>query len=187
MQIDISIITPTTNPASLARYLQQLSAQSMAGIEYELILIYESSDHKIFDNICSPLLQRAKIFKTKRNYDYGAAAKDLGLLHANGDYILFWDDDNIYFEHALSSQYSNAHGYDIGISKVKHLNYTIPYANHILAGDIDTMNVCIRKDLAKKAQWSNNGTKYSDYIYLSKLLEFNPTIRYNNIIIGNHL
>lgn len=187
MQIDLSIITPTSNPANLARYLQQLSDQSCEGINYELILIYESEDHRLFDNVSSPLLHRAKIFKTKRNYDYGASAKDLGLLHALGNYVVFWDDDNIYFKHALASQYANAHGYDIGVSSAYHLNYIIPHTNNIQAGDIDTINICVKKDLAKKALWSNNGTKYSDYIYISRLLENKPSIRYSPIIVGHHL
>lgn len=183
---DISIISPCCKPANLARLLDSISNQSCDGINFELILIIESNGLD-FSHIHDPLLNRAKIFRTKINYDYGASSKDLGLLHATGEYILFWDDDNIYYKHAIVSQYVNASGFDIGISRAYHLHYTIPQADDIRAGDIDTMNVCIRKDLAKKCSWQSMGTKYSDYIYISKLLEHKPTIRYSNAIIGHHL
>ena len=185
--IDISVITPTTNPANLARFLQQLHEQSHEGISYEIILIYESDDFSKFRNINNPLLQKAKIFNSKRHYDGGAIARDLGLLNAIGEYVLFWDDDNIYFKHALISQYINANGYDIGISRAYHLNYTIPCSNAVTAGDIDTINICVKKELAKKERWSNQGTKYSDFIYITKLLSHEPTVRYSSAIIGHHL
>lgn len=183
---DISIISPSCRPANLARLLDQISCQSHEGINFELILILESNGLD-FSQIHNPLLNRAKILKSKINHDYGASSKDLGLLHASGEYVLFWDDDNIYYKHALISQYANASGYDLGISRAYHLHYTIPQANNIQAGDIDTMNICIRKELARKCSWQSMGTKYSDYIYISKLLEHNPTIRYGRAIIGHHL
>jgi hypothetical protein len=185
--IDISIITPCMSHLNLAKFLQQLSEQSNDGITYELILILEAQDHSKFTNIHNPLLNQAKIFKTKPHYDYGATARDLGLLHALGEYVLFWDDDNIYYKHALAAQYANIVGYDLGISKAYHLNYIIPNSKDISPGDIDTINICVSKQLAKKCKWSHNGTKYSDYIYIIKLLEHNPVIRYSDIIIGHHL
>ena len=183
---DISIISPCCKPDNLARLLEQISNQSCDGIEYELVIILESNGLE-FSHIHNPLLQRAKILRSKINYDYGASSKDLGLLHATGEYVVFWDDDNIYYRHAIASQYANAKGFDIGICRAYHLNYTIPQSNNVQAGDIDTMNFCIKKDLAKKCSWQAMGTKYSDYIYITKLLEFEPTIRYSSIIIGHHL
>lgn len=186
--MDISIITPCCRPLNLIRFMDQLSQQSCEGISYELILILESNHGTSeFTNCNSPLLTKAKILKSKVNDDYGAKAKDLGLLYATGQYVLFWDDDNIYFKHAIASQYANAQGVDIGISKAYHLNYTIPYQDKIEAGDIDTINICLRRDLARKASWSHNGTKYSDYFYISELLKHDPSIRRSNIIIGHHL
>jgi glycosyltransferase involved in cell wall biosynthesis len=186
--MEVTIITPTNNPENLSRFLYSLSAQSYDGFYYQLIIVQESNDgFTKFNIVNSELLSKALVIKTKINHDYGAAGRDIAITYAQGEYILFWDDDNIYYPHALVSQYINAVGADIGISKVHHLNYVIPCHEDIQPGDIDTMNICVKRSLAMKVKWSNNGTKYSDYIYMYKLMGHNPIIHRSNVIIGRHL
>ncbi len=126
----------------------------------------------------------------------GAYAKDLGIRAANGDYVCFWDDDNLYEPHALATLYTVAHEADIGIVRVQHRLRTRPdlvtvprrWGGHFLAGDVDTMCVCVKKTLAIQESWGDGqpppGT---DYRWLQKLEASRPTIRYVPTIIGYHL
>jgi len=187
---DLSIIVATARSANLVRVLDYIEQQSVAGLAVEIIIIQEAMDerdHRKF-NLDTKLPVNDLVVKMQQLHgDYGAAARDVGITEAKGEYLVFWDDDNIYYQHALVSQYSAAQGFDIGIVRTKHQNLIIPTANNIKAGDIDTMCLCVKRELAARERWATNGGRYSDYRWLSKLLKHNPIVNYSKVIIGHHL
>jgi glycosyltransferase involved in cell wall biosynthesis len=186
---DISIIIPTISPRNLTRIIANVRQQSANGIKFELIIIQESNKQEEFHKVdFGGLLCISKIIRQTPNQDYGAKAKDEGLKHVDGEYCLFWDDDNIYYPHAIAAQYSNACGFDIGVCRTYHECGIVPDDFKIAPGNIDTMCMCVNSNLAVKGEWSNGSKmRYSDYRYLSSLLKEEPTIRFSKTIIGHHL
>lgn len=184
---NISIISPTIDPKNQQRLLQYVSKQHHDGILFEIILIQESDKPLPFNisNFSCP----TQVFQQPLHHDWGANAKDVGIANARGEYIVFWDDDNIYYQHALLSSLATALNHDMGIVRIKHFDCAriIPTGNNIVAGDIDTMCVCVRREIASTEKWADGGGKYSDYRWISKISQRCNSIRYSPIIIGEHL
>lgn len=187
MSTDISIIIATCRPKSLYQVLSQVRRQSINGVNYQLVIVQESdTGFAEFDIGFDILARDTVVLRSSRSNDFGATAKDLGLRAATGEYCVFWDDDNIYFDHALSSQFSLTSGVDLGISRVLHGSNIIPVNSDITPGDIDTMCICLRTDLAKLESWKCGG-RLSDYRYIKKILKHDPVTRRSSIIIGRHI
>lgn len=188
LRYDVSIIVATAHPKNLIRIIDYIERQSVSGISFEVVIIEESSgDHRDFNFTTKLQINDVIIEQQNLNGDYGAAAHDLGILRSRGDYVVFWDDDNVYYQHALIAQYSTANGFDIGIVRTEHENLVIPSSNKIVAGDIDTMCLCVKRELAIKESWATGGGRYSDYRWISKLLKYDPAINYSKVVIGHHL
>lgn len=190
MNYHIAIITATNNHKNLKRFLYNIGNQSFNGLNAEIIVIQEHDEasQQSFDigNLTFPI-KNLKIANQPIHNDYGATAKDRGIALASAQYLVFWDDDNIYYPHALVSQYLNATGFDIGISKVVHQNLTIPINRSIDAGYIDTMCLCVKRTLAQKERWSSVDGRYTDFRWVDKLSKHHPMINYSEVIIGQHL
>jgi glycosyltransferase involved in cell wall biosynthesis len=125
--------------------------------------------------------------------DYGATAKDTGLSMARGEYVCFFDDDNIYYPNAISTMYSTVMGHDIGICRVHYKDTIIPprvgqwgTGSIIESGKIDSMCFAIRTSLAKQFKWAGGG-RFSDIRYLEKVKLLSCDIKFNDLIIGEHL
>ncbi len=124
----------------------------------------------------------------------GAYAKDFGIRYATGQYVTFWDDDNYYFDNAINLDILEY--YHIIVHQVYHLtptqNYTIPRtdpARHGFAvGDIDTMCLTVRADIAKKVLWSDHKGKQTDYHWIKKVSAYpNVAIKYIQCVIGHKI
>jgi glycosyltransferase involved in cell wall biosynthesis len=157
--------------------------QSISGIKIEHIIIQEAKD---FEDFYTSDSINCVIKRQSANNDYGAAAKDEGLKLAKGEYSCFFDDDNIYYPHALSTLYSTVLNHDIGICKVRYKDRVIPSANKIECCDIDTMCFIVRTRLAKQVEWAGGG-RFSDYRFINNVKNLTCDIVYNEIIIGEHL
>ncbi len=186
MKLDFSVVIASTRATSLSRVLDNLQRQSVEGINYEYVIVQESNDG--FEEFTTLSYgPRIRIFRQSLHHDTGAAARDRGIAEAYGTYIAFWDDDNIYFPHAIATTYSNVLGHDIGIVKVKHKGTIIPSGIAIKAGDIDTMCLCVKKDLAITMKWADGGGRYNDFRWVSRIVGKAKSINYSPIIIGEHL
>jgi glycosyltransferase involved in cell wall biosynthesis len=157
--------------------------QSISGIKIEHIIIQEA---KNFEDFYTSDSIHCVIKRQPLSNDYGAAAKDEGLKLAKGEYACFFDDDNIYYPHALSTLYSTVLNHDIGICKVRYKDRVIPSANKIECCDIDTMCFIVRASLAKQVEWAGGG-RFSDYRFINNVKNLTCDIIYNEIIIGEHL
>lgn len=183
--LDLSIIIASQRPACLAQILHQLKHQSTAGITYEILIVQEADNFDGF--LACSYSPRCHIFRQTPHGDYGAAAHDRGVLEAKGDYVVFWDDDNLYYQHALVAVFATARKHDIGVVRVRHRGLVIPTQQGFKAGDIDSMCFCVRRQLASTAKWADGGGRYSDYRWISKVARVATTINFSPIIIGEHL
>lgn len=190
MKIDLSIITSTSRPASYRSFIYQMATQLYKGINVEHIIVQEGAK---FDDFYSANMVNLILKRQPLHNDFGATAKDVGLSMANGEYVCFFDDDNIYYPNAISTVYSTVLGHDIGICRVHYKDSIIPPRTGrsgsegiIESGKIDSMCFAVKTDLAKQFKWAGGG-RFSDIRYLEKVKLLSCDIRFNNIIIGEHL
>lgn len=182
---DLSIIVTTTDNKNLHRVLNYIEKQSVLGIDYEVVIVQESDNLLTIDTKIP--VNKMTITRQDKHNDYGATAKDVGISISNGEYVVFWDDDNLYYDHAIVSLYSTAQNFDIGVVKVEHNGAVIPTSKSIAPGLIDTMCVCVKKELAALGRWNDGGGRYSDYRWLIKIANHSKSINYSKVIIGRHL
>lgn len=193
--MNLSVITATRQrPAQLVHCLEQFRRQSFGQVSCEHIVVSDGPDR-----VARHLAERyaARYFELSEARGHaGAFAKDLGIREAAGEYVCFWDDDNLFEPHALTTIFAAVHGADLGVVRVRHRLrknvgiITIPrwWSGTPGFGDIDTMCVAVRRTLALKEPWGNEvpppGT---DYRWLKRLGTHNPRVRYVPIVIGMHL
>ncbi len=96
----------------------------------------------------------------------GSLARDLGIREARGQYLVFWDDDNLYEPHALATLFAAACEADIGVVQTRYRcrtragEITIPrqWSGQFVAGDVDTMCVCVRRNWPFRNRGSSDRT-----------------------------
>lgn len=180
---DISIITPSSNPKFLTYTVDAIRRQKYSGFTFESIIIQEAEDFTAFNHI--RYASDMRIVRQLPHFDCGSAAKDVGISIAAGRYVIFWDDDNLYYENALQTVYENLVS-DLVIFKVRYQGTLIPISRAIIPGEIDTMCLCVDSELAKTVPWSDGHGRYSDYRWASRIAQI-ARIHYSDAIIGEHL
>lgn len=193
--LDLSVITATCQrPKHLALCLAQFRQQSVGSLRVEHLVVSDGPDP--YARLLTEAAGAACLELDQPHGQWGAAAKDAGLQHARGRYVCFWDDDNLYEPHALATLFTAASGVDIGIVQCRHLQRK--QARRIVLprrwdgapryGDIDTMNVCVRRELALTEPWADgNRRSGEDYRWIQRLHDRGAAIRFVPIVIGEHL
>jgi glycosyltransferase involved in cell wall biosynthesis len=194
MTTHLSIITATCRrPSHLLNCIEQVHQQSTGDLQIEHIIVSDGPDP-----VAARIAKQsgATYHEIPRQLGReGAHCRDAGIQLAQGQYIAFWDDDNVYHQHAAATQYASAAGSDISIARCRHrlrVNpgfVTIPRAwtGTPIPGDIDTMCLCVRTELAKQEQWADDSETYGvDHLWVSKLMQHNPSVHYTPIVIGIH-
>jgi glycosyltransferase involved in cell wall biosynthesis len=195
--IDLSVVTATRGrPEWLASCLEQFRRQKVEGLRCEQIVVSDGPDPHAkflarrfgvrFVELASP------------GGKWGAFAKDEGIRAAEGRYVCFWDDDNLYFDTAMASLWAAVQGHDIGVVRTWYRLRSRPgcvaiprrWDGRFRLGDIDTMCVCVRRELALWERWSeasrSNG-RGTDFDWLLRLSRRDVRIRHVRDIIGWHL
>jgi glycosyltransferase involved in cell wall biosynthesis len=183
--MDLSIILPSSRPQTLAHVLTYIHNQRTDGIDFEVIVIQEADDFNPFMNYRYG--NNFEILRQGFHHDHGATARDRGLIAARGQYVVFWDDDNIYYPHAAASLFCTAVGHDVGIVRVRHQGLVIPSGPHVKPGDIDSMCFCVRKDLAVQVKWTDGQGRYNDFRWITRLLALSERMNRSPVIVGEHL
>lgn len=184
--LDLSIITPSYRAQSLVHFLDNFNRQSHDGLGVECLIVQESDNgFHSFENLKVGL--KARVLRQKVHHDCGAFARDRAILEAKGDYVAFWDDDNVYYPHAVVSTFLAAVGYDVGIVRVRHRDHFIPIGSQITAGEVDTMCLCVKRDLASRVKWVDEGGRYSDFRWITRIAKMTTSINYSKVVIGEHV
>lgn len=173
---DLTVVMTTCDRPELYRQvLNYLSARKSLPIRVEAILVDES-DSKIPSSWTEDL---EMVIRKKKEGFWGAAAKDVAIKHVSGEYVCFWDDDNVYYDNCLLSLYNAAQGHDIGVVQVTVNNgeesvakTIIPrvYNGRFVSGRIDTMCFCVRSELAKRHRWIDGcPNRDNDFRYIDRI------------------
>jgi len=181
----ISVIIPTARPKYLAHCLQQFNNQTIQELCEPIIIQESDSGFDEFNFFDYPI--QSRILRQKLCNNNGATARDRGVKEAKHEYVVFWDDDNIYHPHALATLYATTYGHDVGLVQAKHHNLIIPINTNVSPGDVDTMCFCVKREIALKVKWDDGNGRYNDYRWISKILKITNDVRFVPIQIGIHL
>jgi len=193
--IALSVITATRNrPALLWQTCEHVRRQSCDGVTVEHIVVSDGRDPES-RTIAERFHARYYEHPQPGEWDGGNRGRDLGILSARGQYVVFWDDDNCYAPHSLATQYAAACGAGIGLTQVVHRQLgkvipEVPFKEPAL-GHVDTACLCVRLELAKTAGWSDSQCgRCGDWMWLERLLprvsEFGG-LRFVPVITAVHL
>ena len=123
--------------------------------------------------------------------NWGHAQRNAMISKCTGDYTIWLDDDNTIEKDYLSFSNNELinNQYGMLVYKIKHNACgIIPRYQSITGGNIDTLNVMVRTDIAKKTEW---GMSYdADFFAIKDMekncLENNLMVVYFEKIIGIH-
>lgn len=190
----ISIIVPYHNrEAFLTDTLRSFYTQTYRPIEL-LLVDNNSTDTSL--QICQDFYQEfnSETFKIRllSAPSLGAAkARNIGLYKANGEYVYFFDSDDILSRDFLEdvNQYIlNNKGVDLiacktrmvypsGEIKTRHGYYTKSIVDQILTGMLSTQSMVLKKDfLIAIGGWNNTLRKWDDWELGVRVLKNNPSV-----------
>lgn len=193
--IKLSIITATTPERS------QWATAAMEQIAWQRRNCRRSEHLLVCDGSSSLLRGRAPDCHCRYieipdgpHRDYGATAHQRGLESARGEYVVFWDDDNVYYPHAVETALkTTARLPDLAILQVRHYGddqrfRVLPAAKLLQHGDIDTLCLVVRRRFALRASWIDDqlGERGSDWRWLTRLRALKPRVAWVPITIGAH-
>ena len=193
--INLTVITATwSRPKHLAHCLAQFAGQSLNGLSAEHLVVSDGPDPRA--EFLANLYGARFHSRAETGGRFGVAAKDDGIALAHGEYVCFWDDDNLYERYALVALAAAASGVDIGIVQCRHVSLrrrnrsVIPteWRGEFRPGQIDTMCVCVRRELACQEKWNRPGRfDQTDAQWLRRLAKHDPSVRFVPIVVGEHL
>jgi hypothetical protein len=104
-------------------------------------------------------------------------------------------DDNRYLPHALATLYAAAYGVDLGVVQVVHDDFNSPHpipdpwTGTFEFGNIDTMCVCVRRELARTVPWAvpDEPERGEDHRWILRLQQAGATVHFIPIVIGEHI
>lgn len=191
--MDLSVITATWNrPQLLALCLSQFRRQNIGHLTCEHIVISDGPDSRA--RATANHFGARYLELEEHRGGWGAACNDAGIETAQGDCVVFWNDDNLYHPHALVSLYAAAQGVDIGVCSAGHwsgdrrVDIAKEWHGAFNYGDIDAMCVCVRHKLAATEKWAVEPVPYEcDFQWLRRLEQHSIVVRHSPVEIGEHL
>jgi glycosyltransferase involved in cell wall biosynthesis len=176
----ISVVVPVFNRhENLIQTLNSLSSQTLRPLELILVDNASTDDSLEICNKFKETHQSENLFiQVLSEFKPGAnAARNKGLKAANGDYLYFFDSDDIIYPHSIETIYINL--YKNNFPEAIAFPFTIKFANgkktkrpHRYSSDpacqlfdtvIPTHGICFRRTLIEKiGLWDNNLSRWQD-------------------------
>lgn len=182
----VTIVTATfRRPDALKEAIQSVRAQTYSNWEH--IIVCDGRDRtveRLVQNIGDP---RIRALSTWPFHIIGTYQKNYALLHADGEFVLYLDDDNVVEPHCLATMTagfeSDRIGYVVCPVRYGESGIMAPKPDFKVQ-EIDTLNFMIRRDLVEKT-WGW-GPRYSaDYRLIKKVSGMAPGT-FLDVVIGHH-
>lgn len=185
----VSIIIPTYNRAHLiGETLDSVSAQTYTN--WECIVVDDESTDSTTSVIAKYAHKdkRIKLFKRPNTKPKGAnACRNMGLNKGKGDYVVFFDSDDLMTKNHLEVKVSAIQKFDCDyvIAKTQYFNYSnesidrnyqfdkfsITPFNYVTQKiNWLTYDICLKMPLAKSISFNENLQSGQEYNYFSKLV-----------------
>lgn len=134
----ITVIIPVYNVKSyLSKCIESVKKQSYKNLE--IILVDDGSDDGSF-SICKEFSKKDSRIKLYRTENLGLShARNVGLDHASGEYIVFVDSDDYIYEDMVKTMISKSENADLVIcnyEKISDSNEKVPQDAKLLKDDI---------------------------------------------------
>lgn len=197
----ITIITPTykRNPDVLRRCFASINGQTYPSWQHLVLVDDETVEPHVSAVIQGDYADARRSFvAVGRHNNSGNTPRQRGIEAAKGEYIVFVDDDNVIFPNYLEvfAAYMAEHrDVMMGICKIVHLG-PLPARlcppPIILAGNppvlqnIDTLQVCVRREIAQKEGWMVEKGYMADGWTFQTWAERHP-YGYVDAILGIHM
>ncbi len=186
----ISIIVPFYNSEKhIDNCLQCLIKQDLTK-PIEIILIDDASSDKSLTLAKKFNLPNIKIYNLKKNSG-PATARNLGLKHANGDFIFFLDVDDIIEKNTLSLLYYSAieKNYDLTICDSKWIENSKNQRNNIYSFEDDKVieNKEITQSMRERLFYNSKSISAGGILGCKGKLIKNSVIKKNNIWFEENL
>ena len=191
--MDLTVITATwQRPQLLALCLAQFRQQEPGPLRCEHLVISDGPDPRA--RATADYFGVRYLELAAHRGGWGAYCHDAGIAAAQGNYVAFWNDDNRYYPHALATLHAAAEGGDIGLCRAVHWHQAqheiIPAAwrGEFEYGQVDTMCVCVRRELALQEGWGLEPVPYEvDLHWLERLRRRGAVVKFSPVVIGEHL
>jgi glycosyltransferase involved in cell wall biosynthesis len=181
----VTILTPTYKRAD--RVVEAIrSAQAQTYENWEQMVVSDGYCQDTKDAVLGIGDERVRYDYTWPLHVSGNYQRNIGLLHASGEYVLYLDDDNILYPDALKELVAGFQSQDIG-----YVLAPIRYGEEILDPPypfeyekMDALNYMVRRDLVHQIRGQNRHY-CADLHLIRKISEVSKGNRINTVI-GHH-
>ena len=179
----VTVITPTyrRDPNIIKRCIDCMKLQTLTSWEQMVCSDggEEEQAKKVVQEANDPRVIYCNI-GTKKEGDFGNTVRSMMLALARGQYVLFFDDDNIILPHYLErmTKAISQSGTDFAVCQLMHfgpLNEAAGKPPIVLKGDpvklyhIDPLQILVKTEVMKKVGWDTEVGYLSDGVSLEKL------------------
>jgi glycosyltransferase involved in cell wall biosynthesis len=175
-----SIVIPTYNRATLLRpTLKSVLNQSFT--DYEVILVDDGSTDETPQVVANEFGTDRKLIYIQKKNEERSIARNTGIAHAKGEFIVFFDSDDLMHsahlqtlyeaiqEHPECDMFATKYDYNrggaISYNEIKGMNGGFYDYRLLLRGNIFGVLVCIRKNLPDFQHFPPNFNILEDWIF----------------------
>lgn len=192
----VSIIIPVYNRANLvARTLNSVLKQTYRPLQVILVDNFSTDNSLVILNQFKVENNTAdfEVIVTQEKQQTASAARNRGMQFATGDYLMFFDSDDV-MDRRLVQKYMFAFEsadrqldivicrrnlvYESGEKKTMPIFKKDVIANHILHSTLATQAFCARHDFIRNIEWNNSILQWDDFEYGLRILLARPLVGY---------
>lgn len=194
----VSVVIPTYHRAeTLERAIESVLSQSYKKIECIVVNDNEPNDkysHLLYEKLKTYIENKKIIFLEQSHHKNGAAARNYGMQHSNGEYVAFLDDDDWWKRRKIEKQvdFISRQGNECGaVSTIcefykndQLIRRSLPYMDgkiykEILGREVDvtTCSVLIRRACLDKTGYFDENLKRHQEVQLLSFLAWRYEIK----------
>jgi len=123
-EYDLDIIIPVYNMGRLLESCLISILEQETKAKYKIIIVDDGSDSKLTHKIISKYIKDARVELIKKPNGGLSSARNEGLLHSKGKYILFVDADDVLYPNSIEIMFDTACRYNADIVEGSYKNIT---------------------------------------------------------------